>query len=69
MASLPFSGGLRARFGKNIAMLEMRIFLVILVWNFHFAKLSTRLSHYGALDGLTRKPSCCFVLPVHYENG
>ncbi|KAG8159313.1 hypothetical protein KVR01_010974 [Diaporthe batatas] len=63
-ASMAFSGGLRACFGKKIAMLEMRIFLVVLVWHFSFARLSTRLSRYGSLDGLTRKPSCCFVLPV-----
>lgn len=63
-ASMPFSGGSRGCFGQKIAMLEMRIFLVILVWNFRFAKLSADLSRYGSLDGLTRKPSCCFVLPV-----
>lgn len=63
-ASLPFSGGSRGCFGQKIAMLEMRIFLAILVWNFRFAKLDAGLSRYGSLDGLTRKPSCCFVLPV-----
>lgn len=55
-ASMAFSGGPRACFGKKIAMLEMRIFLVILVWHFSFTKLSTRLSGYGSLDGLTRGP-------------
>lgn len=63
-ASLPFSGGSRGCFGQKIAMLEMRIFLAILLWNFRFAKLDAGLSRYGSLDGLTRKPSCCFVLPV-----
>lgn len=63
-ASFAFSGGSRGCFGQKIAMLEMRVFLAILVWNFRFAKLSTGLSRYGSLDGLTRKPSCCFVMPV-----
>lgn len=63
-ASFAFSGGSRGCFGQKIAMLEMRVFLVVLVWNFRFEKLSTGLSRYGSLDGLTRKPSCCFVLPV-----
>lgn len=63
-ASLPFSGGSRGCFGQKIAMLEMRIFLAVLAWNFRFAKLDAGLSRYGSLDGLTRKPSCCFVLPV-----
>ena len=64
VASLDFSGGSRGCFGKKIAMLEMRIFLAVLVWNFRFAKLGARLSRYGSQDGLTRRPSCCFVQPV-----
>jgi cytochrome P450 len=63
-ASMAFSGGARRCYGQKIAMLEMRVFLVTLVWDFRFAKLSKGLSGYGSLDGLTRKPSCCFVLPV-----
>lgn len=63
-SSLAFSGGPRGCFGQKIAMLEMRVFLAVLVWEFRFAKLSAGLSSYGSLDGLTRKPSCCFVLPV-----
>ncbi|KAJ0116219.1 hypothetical protein J7T55_005165 [Diaporthe amygdali] len=62
--SLPFSDSLRGCFGRKIAMMEMRIFLAVLVWNFRFAKLDAGLSRYGSLDGLTRKPSCCYVLPI-----
>lgn len=67
-SSLAFSGGPRGCFGQKIAMLEMRVFLVVLVWEFRFAKLSAGLSKYGSLDGLTRKPSCCFVLPVPWRD-
>lgn len=63
-SSLSFSGGARGCFGQRIAMLEMRVFLAVLMWNFRFAKLDAGLSRYGSLDGLTRKPSCCFVLPL-----
>ncbi|KAK7720464.1 hypothetical protein SLS63_009805 [Diaporthe eres] len=63
-SSLSFSGGARGCFGQRIAMLEMRVFLAVLVWNFRFAQLEAGLSRYGSLDGLTRKPSCCFVLPL-----
>ncbi|KAI3396133.1 hypothetical protein diail_464 [Diaporthe ilicicola] len=69
VASLPFSAGARGCFGQKIAMMEMRIFLAVLVWNFRFAKLDAGLSRYGSLDGLTRKPSCCFVLPVPRRRG
>lgn len=63
-ASMPFSAGSRGCSGQKIAMLELRVFLVILLWNFRFARLDAGLSRYGSLDGLTRKPSCCFVKPV-----
>lgn len=63
-SSLSFSGGARGCFGQKIAMLEMRVFLSVLVWNFRFAKLDPGLSRYGSLDGLTRQPSCCFVQPI-----
>ncbi|KAL1867505.1 hypothetical protein Daus18300_006349 [Diaporthe australafricana] len=62
--SLPFSAGSRGCFGEKIAMMEMRIFLAVLVWNFRFTKLDAALSQYGSLDGLTRKPSCCYVQPI-----
>lgn len=61
---LPFSAGSRGCFGKKIAMLELRMFLTVLIMRFHFPKLSSNLSRYAAYDGLTRRPTSCFVRPV-----
>lgn len=62
--SMPFSAGARGCYGQKIAIMELRIMLVVLLWNFRFAKLDASLSRYTSLDGLTRMPSCCNVLPI-----
>lgn len=62
--SMPFSAGARGCYGAKFAVMEIRIILVVLLWNFRFAKLDARLSRYTSVDGLTRLPSCCNVLPV-----
>lgn len=72
--SMPFSAGARGCYGQKIAVMELRIVLVILLWNFRFEKLDASLSRYTSLDGLTRMPSCCNVLPIlrqerHIEQG
>ncbi|KAL6702872.1 hypothetical protein ACN47E_000834 [Coniothyrium glycines] len=65
--SLPFSAGSRGCFGKNIALLEMKIMFVILIMRFRFPKLRKGLSGYGAKDGLTRMPTCCYIMPRRIE--
>ncbi|KAF1844867.1 cytochrome P450 [Cucurbitaria berberidis CBS 394.84] len=60
---LPFSAGPRGCFGKKIALLEMRIMLAVLMMRFEFPRLRKGLSGYGAVDGLTRRPTCCYVQP------
>lgn len=62
--SMPFSAGPRGCYGAKFAVMEMRIILVVLLWNFRFAKLDASLSRYTSVDGLTRLPNCCNVLPV-----
>lgn len=62
--SMPFSAGARGCYGQKFAVMEMRIILVVLLWNFRFAKLDANLSRYTSVDGLTRLPTCCNVLPV-----
>lgn len=62
--SMPFSAGARGCYGQKFAVMEMRIILVVLLWNFRFAKLDASLSQYTSVDGLTRLPTCCNVLPV-----
>lgn len=60
---LPFSAGPRGCFGKKIALLEMKILLAVLIIRFEFPRLGKALSGYGALDGLTRRPTCSYVRP------
>lgn len=62
--SMPFSAGARGCYGQRFAVMEMRIVIVVLLWNFRFAKLDASLSRYTSVDGLTRLPTCCNVLPV-----
>ncbi|KAF2443839.1 cytochrome P450 [Karstenula rhodostoma CBS 690.94] len=61
---LPFSTGPRGCFGKKIAMLEMRVVIAILVLRFEFPRLEAGLSGSAARDGLTRRPTRCYVSPV-----
>ncbi|KAH8663992.1 cytochrome P450 [Xylariales sp. PMI_506] len=61
--SLPFSAGPRGCFGKKIALLELRLMIALFVMSFEFPKLPESLSRYSSYDGLTRKPTCCFINP------
>lgn len=60
---LPFMAGARGCFGRPIAMLELRIMISLLVLRFEFPRLALSLSRYGAWDGLTRRPTSCFISP------
>ncbi|KAJ4369655.1 hypothetical protein N0V83_005417 [Neocucurbitaria cava] len=60
---LPFSAGPRGCFGKKIALLEMKMMLAVLIMRFEFPRLRKGLSGYGAVDGLTRRPTCFYVQP------
>lgn len=60
---LPFSAGPRGCFGKKIALLEMKIILAVLIMRYEFPRLGKALSGYGALDGLTRRPTSSYVRP------
>ncbi|KAI0123045.1 cytochrome P450 [Xylariales sp. AK1849] len=61
--SLPFSAGARGCFGKKIALLELRLMIALFVINFRFPKLPGDVSLYTSYDGLTRKPTCCYIRP------
>jgi hypothetical protein len=58
---LAFGLGPRACFGRRLAYLELRIILVLLIWNFKFEKCPDELNSYGAIDKLTRQPKQCYV--------
>ena len=55
-----FGLGIRGCFGKKLAHLELRILLVLVVWNFELLKCPAELSGYAARTGLTREPKQCY---------
>ncbi|KAG5927698.1 hypothetical protein E4U42_001938 [Claviceps africana] len=58
---LSFGAGSRGCFGKRLAYLEMRIMVVLLVWNFTFEKCAEHLSSYVEWDEFTCVPAYCYV--------
>lgn len=58
---LAFSLGTRSCYGRRLAYLELRIFVVLIVWNFELLPCTGRLSGYSSKIGITNKPKQCFV--------
>ncbi|RKK10728.1 hypothetical protein BFJ66_g17437 [Fusarium oxysporum f. sp. cepae] len=58
---IAFGLGTRGCFGRRLAYLELRIILVLLIWNFELLPCAQRLSGYEAVEGITRKPKNCYV--------
>ena len=58
---LAFGLGPRACFGRRLAYLQMRIILVMMVWNFDLKPLPEAQSTWKAVDKMARHPVQCFV--------
>ena len=58
---LAFGLGPRGCFGKKLAYIELRIMIVLLVWEFELKKTPPELSGYEAVDTLTHRPQQCFL--------
>lgn len=58
---LAFGGGRRGCFGRKLAYLQLRIIVVLLVWNLELQKCPSGLSSYSAFENFTRQPKQCFV--------
>lgn len=58
---LAFSLGTRSCYGRRLAYLELRIFVVLIVWNFELLPCPAGLSGYSVKSGITNKPRQCFV--------
>ena len=59
--SMPFGGGIRGCFGRRLAYVEMRTFLITILWTFELLKCPDELSGYEAYDGVVHKPANCYV--------
>lgn len=58
---LAFSLGTRSCYGRRLAYIELRIFIVLLVWNFELLPCPEQLSQYSCKIGITNKPRQCFI--------
>lgn len=58
---LAFSLGPRGCFGRKLAYMEIRMVMVLLVWNFRFRELDGELAGYDVVEGVTTAPKTCFV--------
>ena len=58
---LAFGLGPRGCYGRRLAYLELRLVLLLIIWNFELEKCPVKLSGYEAVDKLTHTPQQCFV--------
>lgn len=58
---LAFGLGTRQCFGKRLALLEMRILIVLIVWNFELLTCPPGLSGYKPVLIMTNRPKDCYV--------
>ncbi|KAF3806620.1 putative cytochrome P450 [Colletotrichum gloeosporioides] len=58
---MAFGLGPRACFGRRLAYLELKMFTVLLFWNFELLRCPDELSGYNGCVGLTVKPMQCYV--------
>ncbi|OQV07635.1 hypothetical protein CLAIMM_12040 [Cladophialophora immunda] len=58
---LAFGLGPRACFGRRLAYLQMRIILVMMIWNFELKGTPAEVSSWAAANKLARHPRMCYV--------
>ncbi|KAK4939050.1 hypothetical protein LTR10_020624 [Elasticomyces elasticus] len=58
---LAFGLGPRGCFGRRLAYLQLRIILVLIVWNFELLPIPANLNSFDAIDVLTTQPEQCYV--------
>ncbi|KAL6702428.1 hypothetical protein ACN47E_001869 [Coniothyrium glycines] len=59
--TLAFGLGPRACWGRRLAYVELRLYLVLIVWSFHLSPCPPGLSGYSSIAGITSKPKQCYV--------
>jgi len=58
---LAFGLGPRGCYGRRLAYLQMRIIIVMMIWNFELKETPAELSGWLAVTKLTRCPRQCYV--------
>ncbi|KAK5732049.1 hypothetical protein LTR17_010885 [Elasticomyces elasticus] len=61
--ALPFAAGNRGCFGKNLALMNLRIMIAVLVHNFDFNAVSAALNDWSIYQHIARSPRQCYVQP------
>ncbi|KAF2172646.1 hypothetical protein M409DRAFT_16608 [Zasmidium cellare ATCC 36951] len=56
-----FGAGPRGCFGRKWAHLELRIMLILIIWNFELLPTPKELSSFRSYDGVTHGPERCYV--------
>ncbi|KAJ9630460.1 hypothetical protein H2203_000981 [Taxawa tesnikishii (nom. ined.)] len=59
--NMPFGLGVRGCFGRKLAMVELRIIFVLILWNFELQPTPKELSGYRACDRVTHQPQQCYI--------
>ncbi|OCF71108.1 hypothetical protein I204_08344 [Kwoniella mangroviensis CBS 8886] len=62
--NLPFSLGQRRCFGKNLALLELKLFIAQLNLSFFFAPIPADQNRFDRLDNVISHPKDCFIRPI-----
>ncbi|CAD6567741.1 MAG: hypothetical protein TREMPRED_003967 [Tremellales sp. Tagirdzhanova-0007] len=66
--SLPFGSGVRGCFGKNLALLELRVFILQLNRVFFFASVSEAQNSFKSVESIVRRPTEAVIRPVAWDS-
>lgn len=58
---LVFGLGPRSCWGRRLSLMEIRVLIAMLVWNFQLIKSPPELSGYAGLEGIARVPQKCYL--------
>lgn len=58
---LAFGLGPRGCYGRRLAYLQMRILVVMMIWNFELKDIPEDLGSWAAVDQMARHPKQCYV--------
>lgn len=60
--TMSFGAGIRGCFGKKLAYLEIRTFVIVLLWTYELLVTPGQLGSYDAHDCMTHKPKACYLM-------